>query len=208
MDKSNPNKFDEKNNKDYDKVGIELNKILNEIKKDDNFGKAIDSIFEKSKNLNEAQSKVILLFQKYLQNKDDRLDKTEKIAEEIKIEKDITRISKRFIDKVMKNLEPDLSEEAKNKIRDINAEAEKDMKRLIKNFIVYEIYKVMNPKRIAGETKKNNYEHNLFKGGEKLANKYEGGKKSDLKKYGEAEVNRIKQKVDIARKKKQDISLG
>ena len=39
----------------------------------------------------------------------------------------------------------------------------------MKNFAVYEVYKVMNPKRIAGETAKDNYKHNLIEGGEKLS---------------------------------------
>lgn len=49
----------------------------------------------------------------------------------------------------------------------------------------------MNPRRIAGETKKDNYEHNMMMGGTKRASHYEGGKEPDLKSYGEVEVLRI-----------------
>ncbi len=51
----------------------------------------------------------------------------------------------------------------------------------------------MNPRRIAGETAKDNYDHNMMIGGQKQASKYEGGKESDLKSYGDAEVRRIEQ---------------
>ena len=58
----------------------------------------------------------------------------------------------------------------------------------------------MNPKRIAGETKKDNYKHNLGKGGVKLAGKYEGGKAEDLKIYGKEEVKKIKTEVATTKK--------
>ena len=57
--------------------------------------------------------------------------------------------------------------------------------------MVYEIYKVMNPRRIAGETTKDNYEHNMMLGGAERAAKYDGGRESDLRSYGKAEVRRI-----------------
>ena len=70
----------------------------------------------------------------------------------------------------------------------------------MKNFAVYEIYKVINPKRIAGETAKDNYKHNLIEGGVALASKYEGGKASDLKRYGSVEVDRLKRQVTSFKK--------
>jgi hypothetical protein len=39
-----------------------------------------------------------------------------------------------------------------------------DFKRSVQHFIIYQIYKIMNPRRIAGETKKDNYIHNLYMG--------------------------------------------
>jgi predicted ATP-dependent endonuclease of OLD family len=74
----------------------------------------------------------------------------------------------------------------------LSTRAKKDLKKSIKNFAIYQVYKVINPKRIAGETKKDNYVNNLMHGGQKLASKYEGGKSADLKQYGRAEVARIK----------------
>ena len=75
----------------------------------------------------------------------------------------------------------------------LDAKAKASVKKIIKEFAIYEVYKVMNPRRIAGETKKDNYAHNMMMGGQKRASKYEGGKESDLKSYGEAEVRRIEQ---------------
>jgi len=63
----------------------------------------------------------------------------------------------------------------KNKKFDIdNIKARKDFKRIVAHFTIYEIYKVMNPKRIAGETKEKNYAHNLIRGGKKLASNMRG----------------------------------
>lgn len=59
----------------------------------------------------------------------------------------------------------------------------KNLKDAIKRFVVYEIYEIQNPKRIAGESKIKNFVHNMILGGFKRASKYEGGRASDIKHY-------------------------
>ena len=123
-------------------------------------------------------------------------------ADEEKIAKDVTELSRRLMKDLEEELDPSLG---KIRIKDrslwLNKQAKNNIKRIMKNFAIYEVYKIMNPKRIAGETAKDNYKHNLMQGGEKLAKKYEGGKAADLQKYGPEEVNRIQKHVMEAKKK-------
>ena len=110
-----------------------------------------------------------------------------------KITEDINKFAGKFNRVIGEEIDPNLgtvSKKGKESI--LNIEAKKNLKRIMKNFAVYEVYKIMNPKRIAGETKEDNYRKNLMQGGEQLASRYEGGKESDLKQYGEAKVERIK----------------
>lgn len=105
----------------------------------------------------------------------------------------------------MQNLDTDLDHSSgkisnKDRAHLLDIEAKKNLKKIMKNFVVYEIYKIMNPKRIAGETAKDNYKHNLMEGGQRLAEEYEGGKESDLKNYGSVEVGRMQQQAAAFRK--------
>ena len=179
-------------NKNLKESNPDVDSLIDEIKKDDNFGKAIEAIFASKEDPNIIKDKITLLIQQYLKTK--HIDKTEKEIAEIekRIEEKISKIAKKFIHRLAQenNIDIDTQNKDPNQIK-----AEKDYKRIVTGFVVYEIYKAMNPKRIAGETKKDNYKNNLSKGGEKLASKYEGGKAPDLKKYGENEVKNIKNQV-------------
>lgn len=56
-------------------------------------------------------------------------------------------------------------------------------KQILKKFAMYEIYKVMNPHRIAGETKRENFVNNYITGGLRKAIRFEGGSKKDMQSY-------------------------
>lgn len=179
-----------------EKYESEMVEILEELKKDENVGKAIDRIIEEAADLGEMQSKLILLIKKHLAKRElktDKLtDKKIKFNDE-EIEQDISKFTCNLI-KRYEGADRDI--DANNSIDDkypLDAKAKASVKKIIKEFAIYEVYKVMNPRRIAGETKKDNYAHNMMMGGQKRASKYEGGKESDLKSYGEAEVRRIEQ---------------
>lgn len=179
-----------------EKYESEMVEILEELKKDENVGKAIDRIIEEAADLGEMQSKLILLIKKHLAKRElktDKLtDKKIKFNDE-EIEQDISKFTRNLI-KRYEGADRDI--DANNSIDDkypLDAKAKASVKKIIKEFAIYEVYKVMNPRRIAGETKKDNYAHNMMMGGQKRASKYEGGKESDLKSYGEAEVRRIEQ---------------
>ena len=179
-----------------EKYESEMVEILEELKKDENVGKAIDRIIEEAADLGEMQSKLILLIKKHLAKRE--LKTAKLTGKKIKfndeeVEQDISKFTRNLI-KRHEGADRDI--DANNSIDDkypLDAKAKASVKKIIKEFAIYEVYKVMNPRRIAGETKKDNYAHNMMMGGQKRASKYEGGKESDLKSYGEAEVRRIEQ---------------
>ncbi|MBM3466536.1 MAG: hypothetical protein FJX70_01645 [Alphaproteobacteria bacterium] len=179
-----------------EKYESEMVEILEELKKDENVGKAIDRIIEEAADLGEMQSKLILLIKKHLAKRELKTDKLtgKKIKfNDEEVEQDISKFTRNLI-KRYEGADRDI--DANNSIYDkypLDAKAKASVKKIIKEFAIYEVYKVMNPRRIAGETKKDNYAHNMMMGGQKRASKYEGGKESDLKSYGEAEVRRIEQ---------------
>lgn len=171
----------------------ELENLFEEIGQDEDLGKAIEKIFDEITDLNEIQVKIILLIRNYLKAKKKSGIDVNKIDElEKKITEDISKFAGKFNRVVEEEIDPNLGTVKKGKESILNIEAKKNLKRIMKNFAVYEVYKIMNPKRIAGETKEDNYRKNLMQGGEQLASRYEGGKESDLKQYGEAKVERIK----------------
>ena len=85
----------------------------------------------------------------------------------------------------------------KDKYSNLTAAAIQSTKQILKRFAVYEIYKVMNPRRIAGETSKDNFIANLVTGGIRKAIKYEP------KEFQKASTKEIKQlsKAHVAFKK-------
>ncbi len=172
----------------------ELENLFEQIGQDKDLGKLVEKIFDETADLNEIQVKIILLLKGYLKTKKKSGIDVNKIDElEKKITDDINKFVGKFNRVVGEEIDPNLgtvSKKGKESI--LNIEAKKNLRRIMKNFAVYEVYKIMNPKRIAGETKEDNYRKNLIQGGEQLASRYEGGKESDLKQYGEAKLERIK----------------
>lgn len=80
----------------------------------------------------------------------------------------------------------------------ISRQARKDFKNVFKRFAIYEVYMVMNPKRIAGEDKVINFVHNMIMGGLEKARDYEGGSDSDIASYSPELIDKlIKQHVQF-----------
>lgn len=73
----------------------------------------------------------------------------------------------------------------------ITQQAKKDFRNMVKRFAIYEVYKIMDPKRIAGETKVMNFVHNMIMGGFRKAHKYEGGKNSDIASYKQRDIDTL-----------------
>lgn len=186
------------------KFESELANIFEDMKESDDLGAAIELMIAECNEVTEIQSKLVLLIQEHLKNKKKMLspEKLAKIeADEKKIVRDIEELCRKLLKKIDIELDPSLGQiSSKDRAHILNLESKKNIKRLIKNFAVYEVYKIMNPKRIAGETAKENYVNNLIEYGENIASKYEGGKESDLKRYGSVEVARLKRQVAAFKK--------
>lgn len=135
-----------------------------------NFEKEIERIFNETNDLDQIQTEVIDAVREYTQ--DSPLKDSSALQQ---IETTITKTCKIFAQPKSKSASQDKEVGLqKNQSQQITEESKKNLKTLLEKFAIYEVYKVMNPKRIAGETKKTNYEHNLITGGEKKADRYAG----------------------------------
>lgn len=72
---------------------------------------------------------------------------------------------------------------SKDKYEYLTKQSRDNLRNTIKRFAVYELYKFITPRRIAGETRRQNFIHNMLLGGLKYASHFEGGTKSELQKY-------------------------
>lgn len=74
----------------------------------------------------------------------------------------------------------------KKKDKELEFLTERDKKRIeeeLKRAAIYELYKITNPHRIAGETERENFFNNAVTRGVAFARKFEGGGDKDLKNY-------------------------
>ena|GEM_PF-1188135 len=78
-------------------------------------------------------------------------------------------------------------QDPQDKYSHLTASAIQNTKQILKRFAVYEVYKVMNPRRIAGETSRSNFVSNFVTGGLRKAMKY------DPKEFQKASPQEIKQ---------------
>jgi hypothetical protein len=79
----------------------------------------------------------------------------------------------------------------KDKYSSLTAASIQNTKQILKRFAVYEIYKVVNPRRIAGETKAQNFLHNYITGGIKKAMRYD---LSEVKKASAQTIRTLEKK--------------
>ena len=190
------------------KIIGELTSVLTTLSKNkeaqDDLVQSIDRIFAQSNDIDYLRKTLLKEINDHAKKAQERHKQTNKTTDQktaIPSEEELSQNIEKFIDDLIEI--HGLTKIKHFNISNINSK--KNLKKLIKNFAIYEIYKIMNPKRIAGETKKMNYVNNLIYGGKKLAQKYEGGKASDLKKYGEKEIQKIDKSV---KKFKQKSSRG
>lgn len=172
----------------------EVQEIFEELSLNEEFAHELEQMLailnEQTLDLTQLQTKIILLIRKYcgkikgLKN----LNIDEKL-----INKNVAEVSNYLMHKhakIVREANQGLAG-PKDKLQGISKQARINLKRLIKSFTVYQIYMVMNPKRIAGETKLANFAHNMITGGMKLAKKYEGGKPKDIKSYSPKLIKKL-----------------
>ena len=165
----------------------EAMEIFNSLSANNAFDQEIEQILavlnEKTMDLTKIQTQIIILIKKYL-GKLDGKKLGVKIDEKL-ISKNVAEVSNYLMQQrsqVVKEANKGLIK-SKDNLQGASRESRDNLKKLVKNFAVYQVYKFMTPKRIAGETKEENFAHNMIKGGMDLAKQYEGGSKSDIKGY-------------------------
>lgn len=164
-----------------DEFESEFANIFEEMSKEEEIASIIEDIIEKTDDIQEIQSKLTLLIIEHLRKKSKSsknhidIDK----SDEKKVTRDIQELCRKFLHSLDQEPDQKLARiSRKDRAHILDAQAKKQIKKIMKAFAVYEMYKVMNPRRIAGETEKSNFVHNLVIGGKKLAFKYA---KSDLR---------------------------
>lgn len=174
--------------------------ILDVLSEKDSFDEEIEQILanfnEQTMDLTKLQTQIILLIKKYL-NSSKYKNKSIKIDESV-IAENIAEVSHHLINQrseIIKNANKELGvADSKDNYQAITNQSRSDIKKIIKNFAVYEIYKVMNPKRIAGETRKENFAHNVITGGIDHAKHYAGGTKAEIENYSPQFVKKLETK--------------
>ena len=166
--------------------------MINEILALESFDEEIEQMLanfdEETTDLTKLETQIILLIRRYINagKKNQNLKKDLNIDEKA-LAQNIKEMSKYLTD-YKREIDNKNNHDLKNKneaskIRNISKQSRQDMKKIIKNFAVYQVYKIMNPRRIAGETKRDNFIHNMLVGGMKRAKHYTGGKSQDLANY-------------------------
>jgi len=169
--------------------------MFNELNQNDAFEQEIEQILsclnEQTLDLTKLQTQIIILIKKYLDKFNYKKLGLE-IDEEL-ISKNVDEVSHYLMhqhSQLVKEANQGLKKPEDN-LQSINGKARLDLKRLVNNFAIYQVYKFMNPKRIAGETKEENFAYNMIKGGMKLASHYAGGSKNDLKSYSPQFIKKL-----------------
>jgi hypothetical protein len=176
--------------------------ILDALMEDEQFNVEIEGLIKKlteeSLDLAELQSKFILMIIETLKRlKKSKLhdleyskQKEQDISEQLALISNHLMMHKSLIAKES----VDGLDTPKDRYQNITDSSKKYMKQSLRRFAIYEIYKWMNPHRIAGETRKDNFVHNMITGGIKKAVQYEGGTKEEIKSYSPSFIKSLEKK--------------
>lgn len=164
---------------------VDLEKQLGNL---DNFDNDIQTLLAgldpNTMDLSSIQTQIILLIKNYLSKSKEHKKYQSKLNEK-EVINNLTEVS----DHIMHN--------RSKIIHDTNAHLEKsdnhnaflhhksmlNIKNIIKMFTIYQVYKAANPRRLAGETKYDNFIHNAVIRGIDKAIYYSNATKSDIAKY-------------------------
>jgi hypothetical protein len=201
MSNANVDEFDARNVEN--ELSAEVLELAAILEGDAEFEAKLDQILstmqESSLNLSLVQSEIILLiesvFERLIVSKED-LEKAKTSYNQKKeiIAKNLKELStylmmhrSSLISKTIFGIE---GPEDKNLF--ITSEIQAHLKRILRRFAIYEIYKIMTPKRIAGKTKRQNFVANAVLRGMKVAMQHEGGSAQEIKSYGKNILKEIK----------------
>lgn len=191
----------------------EMMEMIAQIEQDPEFEKEfLEFLAEISKDnfdLSALQTKILLLIKPIIEKAYIGKDKKKKM-EELKKERENLRNKVRDISfyftmkkaskymNIPENL--NLPEDRRAFLNDKSTQA---LKAEMKRHAIYEIYKMTNPRKIAGETRKDNFVGNYITKGEKQARKYEGGTEKEVQIYKEQGLTK-----KLGRSRKKFISRG
>lgn len=200
-----------------DGMDKDLKELIEAFVNDETMDGQIDSLFDEIQqngivDFTKDKGKILLLLQAYL-SRTTGLDeaKARKLLKgrEHAINKHLVDLEHYFHNHNLSQSEgKGLFSKIKSKFSGISVQAKKDFKDMIKRFAVYEVYQVMNPRRIAGETKVSNFVHNMILGGLKRASKYTGGKAGDLMRYDKNFILKLQKLHNQLSKEKTEINLS
>jgi len=170
-------------------------KIFDELHGNDSFNQEIEQILailnEQTMDLTQLQSKIILLIKKYI-NQDKKLAIEPEIDEKL-ISHNVAEVSHYLMQQrsdLIKNTNNKLAS-SKDKYYGMSSKSRADLKLVVKNFAVYQVYKFLNPKKIAGETSKENFVHNMIIGGKDQAKHYKGGSAREVAGYSPEFIKKL-----------------
>ncbi|MES2214844.1 MAG: DUF5394 family protein [Pseudomonadota bacterium] len=191
------------------------------LESDEEFTKGIDELLadldSANPNLEAIQSKIILLIKKYLFREGNSKDHS--ILDQIfkSSEEKVVRLVRDLSAYIIIRKSQKFSEEKQNDILEHfyddglaanNSRSMQDIKAAMKRFMIYEIYKIMTPYRIAGATKKEKFISNAIVHGVKVAMKHDGGTKQEIEKYDSDLVNALHKSVRALKRKSISLGLG
>lgn len=182
--------YEELDLEELEQIGVndDSKPLLELLEKEEDFEAEIDKILSNIQDLDltKLQSQILL----YLKNLLSRIEK--------KLNIEVTcSIPRSRIENHLKQLSLYLMNTRSMEVRDasrgiavgkskyeyLNKEARAEVRILIKKFAIYELYKILNPRRIAGNTRYENFVNNVIMMGLEVARKYEGGTNKELQKY-------------------------
>lgn len=175
-----------------EEFGKEEQELLESITKSSTFDKDIELLLEQfsegTNDLTQLQSKIILLIKKYLA-KPDKLKELK--IDEKSLTNNIAEISNHIMQqhKMTNDLGSD-AKLAKSRYQSISEQPLQNLKKIVKGFMVYEMYKAINPRRIAGETGEENFYKNVVVRGMEEARHYTGGSKEEIKHYSQEKIRK------------------
>ena len=180
--KSLLDEYEESLENESNELPKEVQDILDVLESDEEFNKEMEELMAALEagtlDLTILQSKFLLLIKSVL----GRLNKGKSRALEHKLkgnEQDILDQLTTLSHFLMMQKTPLVQEATlgvqgpKDKYSNLTAAAIQSTKQILKRFAVYEVYKIMNPRRIAGETSRDNFVSNFVTGGIKKAMQYE-----------------------------------
>ncbi len=168
-----------------DEQEIHLTDILDSESFDEEIEQILANFNEETMDLTKLQTQIILLIKRQIGNikkKNQNLKKNLAIDEKA-VMQNIAEISRYLIDHKIENISNNEIEPDAYQAAGITVRSRQDLKKIIKNFAVYQVYKIMNPRRIAGESRRDNFIHNMLVGGMNRAKHYSGGTKQEIAKY-------------------------